>query len=65
MDKVTEQHIRDNYPKGTGARVNLMCRVDPLTMELIRRLSEDCGLSRGEVIDNLVKWYIDDAKKEL
>ena len=52
-----------NYPKGTGVRVNLMCRVDPETMSHIKALSEDCGLSRGEVIDHLVRWYVEDCEK--
>lgn len=46
-----------NYPKGSGRRETLVCRVDPQTMASIVRLSEDCGLSRGEVIDHIVKWY--------
>lgn len=53
-----------NYPKGTGPRVNLMCRVDPLTMESIKKLSEDCGISRGEVIDNIVRWYVENCESE-
>lgn len=53
-----------NYPKGTGLRVNLMCRVDPLTMGSIKKLSEDCGISRGEVIDNIVRWYIENCESE-
>ena len=53
-----------NYPKGTGARVNLMCRVDPKTMTHIKRLAEDCGMSRGEVIDHVIRWYVEDSRKE-
>lgn len=53
-----------NYPKGTGTRVNLMCRVDPETMEHIKRLAEDCGMSRGEVIDHIVRWYVEDSRRE-
>ena len=53
-----------NYPKGTGVRVILACRVDPETMTQIRQLSEDCGMSRGEVIDHVIKWYVESSKKE-
>ena len=41
-----------------------MCRVDPLTMGSIKKLSEDCGISRGEVIDNIVRWYIENCESE-
>ena len=46
-----------NYPKGTGARVNLTCRVDPETMTLIDEIANDCGLSRGQTIDAVVKTF--------
>lgn len=53
-----------NYPKGSGKRETFVCRVDPETMAQIRQLSEDCGLSRGEVIDHVVKWYVENSEKE-
>ena len=53
-----------NYPKGTGARVNLMCRVDPETMTLIDEIANDCGLSRGQTIDAVVKAFKEDCEKE-
>lgn len=64
MTKMSRGGAR-NYPKGTGARVNLMCRVDPETMGHIKRLAEDCGMSRGEVIDHVIGWYVEDTKKGL
>lgn len=53
-----------NYPKGTGLRQMLTCRVDPETMSWIRQLAEDCGMSRGEVIDHVIKWYVENSEKE-
>lgn len=53
-----------NYPKGSGKRETLVCRVDPETMAQIRQLAEDCGMSRGEVIDHVIKWYAEDSEKE-
>jgi len=46
-----------NYPKGTGLRVILTCRIDPETMARIVQLSKDVGISKGKVIDLLVKDY--------
>ena len=53
-----------DYPGGSGRRKTLVCRVDPDTMSWIRQLSEDCGMSRGEVIDHVIKWYVENGKKE-
>ena len=50
--------------KGRKSRANLMCRVNSDTMSQIKQLSEDCGMSRGEVIDHIVKWYVESCKKE-
>lgn len=53
-----------NYPKGSGKRETLVCRVDPETMNCIKQLAEDCGMSRGEVIDHVIKWYVESSEKE-
>lgn len=62
---------RGGFRPGSGAkrlgdqkRVNFVCRVDPGTMNRIKQLSEDCGMSRGEVIDRIIKWYVEDSNKE-
>lgn len=48
-----------NYPKGTGVRVQLSCRIDPETMQKLDALSKDWEMSRGEVVDDLLKFYND------
>lgn len=53
-----------NYPKGSGRRKTLVCRVDSETMKSIRHLAEYGGLSRGEVVDRIIQWYIEDCQKE-
>ena len=50
-----------NYPKGTGLRERLACRVDPLTMKRVNELVEEMGVSSGKVIDFLVRNY-DEAR---
>lgn len=42
----------------------LTCRIDPETMSWIKQLAEDCGMSRGEVIDHVIKWYVESSEKE-
>lgn len=54
-----------NYPKGTGLRVILTCRIDPETMARIEHLSKDVGISKGKVIDLLVKDYLGRCDNEL
>lgn len=54
-----------NYPKGTGVRVILTCRVDPETMGQIEQLAHDVGISKGKVIDLLVKDYLGRCDNEL
>ena len=44
-----------NYPKGTGVRVNLVCRIDPATMARLEEISANTGFSKGKIIDDLVK----------
>lgn len=44
-----------NYPKGTGLRVFLTCRVDPATMSRLEELSVDTGMGKGRIIDELIK----------
>ncbi len=46
------------YPKVSGRRETLVCRVDPETIKSIKHLAEYGGLSRGEVIDIIIQWYI-------
>ena len=46
-----------NYPKGTGVRVNLVCRIDPATMARLEEISASTGMSKGKIIDELVKRW--------
>ena len=46
-----------NYPKGTGVRVNLVCRIDPATMARLEEISAGTGMSKGKIIDELVKRW--------
>ena len=46
-----------NYPKGTGLRVSMTCRVDPATMSRLEEISASTGMSKGKIIDELVKDY--------
>lgn len=50
-----------NDPKGTGVRVQLSCRIDPETMQKLNALSKDWEMSRGEVIDDLLRFYNDEC----
>lgn len=53
-----------NYAKGSGLRKTLTCRIDPETMAAIDRLAEDLGISKGKVIDEIVKAYIEQCEEE-
>lgn len=53
-----------NYPKGSGRRETLVCRVDPETMAQIKQLAEDSGMSRGEIIDLVMKCFVENCEKE-
>ena len=63
---------RGGARKGAGAkplpecvkRQTFMCRVKPDTLTHIKSLSTDIGISRGEVIDHIVKWFIEESGKE-
>ena len=46
-----------NYPKGSGVRVSLGCRIDPETMKALQELSEEMKASLGKVIDTIVHEY--------
>lgn len=46
-----------NYPKGTGLRVSMTCRVDPATMSRLEEISASTGMSKGKIIDELVKRW--------
>lgn len=46
-----------NYPKGTGLRVSLTCRIDPATMTKLEEISASTGMSKGKIIDELVKGW--------
>lgn len=48
-----------NYAKGSGLRQTLTCRIDPDTYAIIEQLSSDLGISKGKVIDEIVKAYQD------
>lgn len=49
-----------NYPKGTGRRVHLVCRVDPETMKSIDEIAEARGISRGQTIDEAIRLLKDE-----
>lgn len=44
-----------NYAKGTGVRVTLGCRIDPATMAQLEEIEAETGMSKGKIIDELVK----------
>ena len=46
-----------NYPKGSGVRVSLGCRIDPETMKALQELAEEMDTSLGKVIDTIVHEY--------
>ena len=39
--------------------VNVHCRVEPLTSEKLKSWSDELGMTVGEMIDHIVKWYED------
>lgn len=53
-----------NYAKGSGPRQTLTCRIDPETMDTIVQLAGDLGISKGKVIDEIVKAYVEQCGKE-
>ena len=46
-----------NYAKGSGLRVNLGCRIDPETMARLEEISASTGMSKGKIIEELVKKW--------
>ena len=39
--------------------VNLHCKIRPITAATLNELSDDLGISMGEVIDQVVDGYVD------
>ena len=39
--------------------VNVHCRLEPLTSEKLKSWSDELGMTVGEMIDHIVKWYED------
>lgn len=42
----------------------IICRVSPETYTTIESLSHDLGISKGKVIDEMVKAYVEQCEKE-
>lgn len=51
-------------PRGTERRVTFSCRVRPDTLRAVTELSADTGIGRGETVDLLVRWFLEDSRME-
>lgn len=54
----------NNYPGRKEMRVPILCSVSPDTKKFIRELSASQGMSPGEVIDHLTRWFKEDSEKK-
>ena len=51
-----------NYPKGSGLREMLTCRVDPITMARIKGIAVKHGMSIGKVVDLVVSRFVENGE---
>lgn len=53
-----------NYPKGSGLREVLTCRVDPVTMSRIKCIAEEHGISIGKAVDLVLSRFAESGGAE-
>ena len=53
-----------NYPKGSGLREVLTCRVDPVTMARIKGIAERYRISIGKAVDLVVSRFTEHGGAE-
>ena len=51
-------------PSGYRKRVIFSCRIHPDTDAGILALSADTGLGKGEIVDLLLRWYLEDCTRQ-
>ena len=39
-------------------------RIHEDTVKVLNTLSNDLGISKGKVVDHIVRWYVEDSRKE-
>lgn len=65
MEKISR---RGGARPGAGRRPEELKTVtfylSPETSDRITSLSKDMGISKGKVVDYIVRWYVEDSRKE-
>lgn len=47
-----------------GPRVSIPCRVSMKTAETLSGLARETGYGRGQLLDMIVSWFIEDCERE-
>ena len=47
-----------------GPRVSIPCRVSKKTSETLSGLSRETGYGRGQLLDMIVSWFIEDCERK-
>lgn len=54
---------RPPIPK-SERKVLLSCKVKPATLNMLRNLAAECGISTGQVVETIMQWYLESCQSE-